>query len=237
MVLRDAKRFYKRAEAVEAPGGWQILLDGRSIRTPAKTAFYLPSGSLAAAIAEEWEEQEERLDASSMQLTSLAFSAVDLVMPKRQEVVEELTDFGDTDLLCYRASHPAALVQRQRDTWQPLLDWASLSLDAPLGITEGIAAVEQPQASLLALRRAVEGHENFSLTALALAVRTSESLIIGLAMSHGRLNAAAAFDAAELDQTYELEVWGQDAEANARRQHLLDELAISERFFELLREG
>ena len=96
-------------------------------------------------------------------------------------------------------------MQRQRDTWQPFLDWASLSLDAPLGITEGIVAVEQPQASLLALRRAVEGHENFSLTALAWAVRTSGSLIIGSA-SHGRLNAAAAFDAAELTRPMSFEV-------------------------------
>lgn|SRR5690625_2126533 len=237
MESRDAKRFYKVAEAVEQPGGWQIRLDGRPIRTPAKTTFSLPSASLAAAIAEEWDAQDEKLDAASMQLTSLAFSAVDLVMPQRRDVVEELTEFGRTDLLCYRASHPGALVERQRAAWQPLLDWASLTLDAPLSITEGIAAVEQPRASLQALRRAVESHETFSLTALALAVRTSGSLIIGLAMSHGRLNAAAGFDAAELDQTYQLEVWGEDAEANARRQHLLDELALSERFFELLREG
>jgi len=237
MLQRDARRFYKKVETREGPAGWQVLLDGRLLRTPAKTSFFLPSGALAAAIAEEWEAQEKKLDASSMPLTSLAFSALDLVKPQREQVVEELSDYAGTDLLCYRAAHPAALVERQHATWQPLLDWASLSLDAPLSVTEGIAALEQPAASLAALRRAVESHEDFALTALALAVRTSGSLVIGLAMSHGRLDATAAFEAAELEQTYELEVWGADAEAEVRRQDLLEELALCERFLSLLREG
>lgn len=237
MMQRDAKRFYQKAEAREGPAGWEVHLDGRPLRTPAKGSFLLPSAALAAAVAAEWEAQEDKLDAATMELTSLTFSALDLVKPQRREVIEELADFGGTELLCYRAAHPAALAKRQRDVWQPLLDWASLTLDAPLSVTESITAIAQQAGSLRALRRAVESHEDFSLTALALAVRTSGSLVIGLALSHGRLNAKAAFEAAELEQTYELEVWGADAEADARRRHLLEELALSERFLGLLREG
>lgn len=234
MLQQQAKRFYKKAEACESSDGWEVRLDGRPLKTPAKSALRLPSAALAAAMADEWENQQDRLQPAAMPLTALCFTAIDLVRPHRADTIREIADFGATDLLCYRASHPQGLVERQHGTWQPLLDWVALKLDAPLCVTEGIGAVAQPAPSLQALTRAVEVHDDFALTALASATRISGSLVIGLALTHGRLDAEAAFDAAELDETFELEQWGEDAEANTRRQGLLTELRACERFVKLL---
>jgi len=236
MLLQQVRRFYREAAAVPAEAGWELRLDGRAVKTPARQPLLLPAPALAEALAEEWSAQGEKLQPARMPLTALTFTAIDLVRPRRAEVVPEIVDYGGTDLLCYRAAQPSELVERQRTTWQPLLDWAALTLDAPLLVTEGVAAVEQPQASLQALQRAVEAEDDFTLAALASAVRAAGSLVIGLALARGRLDAEAAFAAAELDETWELERWGEDAEAAKRRAGLLAELQACGRFFALLRE-
>lgn len=232
----QSKRFYKAATAKQTPGGWQVQLDGRPVKTPAKAAFLLPNAALATAAAEEWQAQGERVDAHSMPLTSLAFTAIDLVAAQRAQLAEELADFARTDLLCYRVEYPESLVMRQNEQWQPLLDWAALQFDAPLVTTCSLSVVEQDAASLTALRRAIERHNDFELAALATVVRLSGSLVIGLAISHAHIDAVAAFETAELDQTFELERWGDDAEATAQREALKQELAACERFLELLRQ-
>lgn len=236
MLQQPVRRFYREAAAVAGEEGWELRLDGRAVKTPARQPLRLPRAALAEALAAEWAAQGEKLQPAEMPLTALTFTAVDLVRPRRAELVAEIADYGGTDLLCYRAAHPPELVERQRALWQPLLDWAALALDAQLLVTEGVTAVEQPAAALQALRGAVEAEDDFALAALATSVRASGSLVIGLALAQGRLDAEAAFAAAELDESWELERWGEDAEAAKRRAGLLSELQACERFFALLRE-
>lgn len=236
MLQQPVRRFYREAAAVAGEEGWELRLDGRAVKTPARQPLRLPRAALAEALAAEWAAQGEKLQPAEMPLTALTFTAVDLVRPRRAELVAEIADYGGTDLICYRAAHPPELVERQRTLWQPLLDWAALALDAQLLVTEGVTAVEQPAAALQALRGAVEAEDDFTLAALATSVRASGSLVIGLALAQGRLDAEAAFAAAELDESWELERWGEDAEAAKRRAGLLSELQACERFFALLRE-
>lgn len=234
MTTQPRKRVYKAVAVVSDASGHLVQLDGRPLRTPARAPLAAPEPALAEAIAEEWRRQGATVDPNGMPLTALACSAIDLVAAKRQEVVEELADFAEHELLCYRAEAPAALVERQKARWQPLLDWAALALDAPLLVTRGVIGVDQPAESLAALRRALERHDDWRLAALALAVRVSGSLVVGLALSAGRLDAASAFEAAELDESFSLERWGEDAEAATRRAGLLAELVAAERFLRLL---
>ena len=229
------KRFYKAAEAAEAEAGFTVLLDGRAVRTPGRALLALPTRALAEAIAGEWAIQEDVLQPRDMALMSLACTAIDLVRPRRAEAVTELTDYGATDLVCYRAAGPAALVERQAALWQPLLDWAAQVLDAPLSTTEGALAVAQPEGCLAALGRAVESHDDMALAALATAVKTSGSLVIALALSTGRLDPAAAFEAAELDASHQIKAWGEDPEATRRRAAVMNDLRAAGRFLELLR--
>ncbi len=240
MALKAIKRFYKEAKAVElaepAPGGHGVALDGRPIRTPAKAAVLLPNRALAAAVAEEWAAQGEQVVPASMPLTSLVCTAIDVVAARHDEVAAELAGYGETDLICYRASEPRELVARQTESWQPLADWAAQELGAPLAVTSGLRPVAQREKTLAALQRAVASHGAFELTALASAVQAAGSLVIGLALSRGRLSAEAAFEADELDATYQMELWGEDEEALQRRAAIRADLVAAARLFELLRD-
>lgn len=239
------KRFYKEASAgpVAGPvvgsaeglaGGFAVRLDGREIRTPAKAPLVLPSAGLAEAVAGEWAAQGERVEPASMPLMSLACTAIDQVAPNRAAVVGELLDYAGSDLLCYRAEHPEALMARQAEAWQPLLDWAARDLDAPLRVTCGIRHEPQPAAALAALGRVVEALDDFSLTALDSATRVSGSLIIAVALLRGRLGADVAFEVAELDGTFQIEHWGEDPEATRRRKSVHADLVAARRLFDLV---
>ncbi len=229
------KRFYEAVGVAEAAGGFTVTLDGRPVRTPGRAELVLPTLALTEALAEEWAAQEDELRPESMALTSLACTAIDIVRPRRAEVVGELAVYGKTDLVCYRVERPPALVARQSEVWQPLMDWAARALDAPLATTAGILAAPQPADGLAALRRTVERHDDMALAALATAVKASSSLVIALALSHGRLDPEAAFEAAELHESPQIEAWGEDPEATRRRETVKSDLRAAARFLQLLR--
>ena len=232
----ELKRFYKQAAAAAAEGGFEVRLDGRAVRTPGRALLLLPTRPLAEAVAAEWAAQEARVRRQDMALMSLSCTALDLVRPRRAAVIAELADYGGTDLICYQAERPDALVARQHEIWRPLLDWGREALSAPLRATPEVLAVPQPEAALTALERAVAAHDDWALTALANAVKGSGSLVIGLALSHGRLDPAGAFEAAELHDTHQIEVWGEDADATKRRATVRRDLETAARFLTLLRE-
>jgi chaperone required for assembly of F1-ATPase len=229
------KRFYEDAAAAPVEeGGFTVLLDGRQVRTPDRNRFSVPNGALARAIAQEWAAQKETVDAKSMPLTNMAFTAIDLVAGRRSEVIEEIAAFGETELLCYQAEAPAELVKRQATVWQPILDWAAEHFGAHLCTTGSILPIEQTEKALQALRSAVGRYSNMELAALAVAVKAAGSLVIGLALAAGRICAEEAFAAAELETTYQIELWGEDTEAAKRRAALQADLVAAERFLRLL---
>ncbi len=234
--VREMKRFYEEAAAIEAGDGFAVTLDDKAVLTPSRNPLTLPTLALAEAVAAEWAAQEEIVRHQDMVLMSLACTAIDLIRPRRSEAVAELTDYGGTDLICYRAERPGDLVAQQNEVWQPLVDWAALQLDAPLATTSGLIAAPQPEAALTALARAVEAHDDWALTGLATAVKTAGSLVIGLALSHGRLDVEGAFAAAELHESQQIEAWGDDPEATKRRAQVLRDLETAARFLALLRE-
>jgi chaperone required for assembly of F1-ATPase len=230
----SVKRFYSEVSVETAAGGFEVRLDGRGVRTPQKAVLILPNRALAEAVAEEWAGQGEHVRPATMPLTSLACTAIDRVAPRRAEALGEIVDYAGTDLLCYRAEQPAALVDRQAAVWQPLLDWAALALDAPLKVTSGILPAGQPDDAVTALRSAVESLDDLQLAALGSATRASGSLVIALALGRGQVSTNEAFEAAELDATYQIEQWGEDPEATQRRAAVRDDLAAARRLFDLL---
>lgn len=228
------KRFYQTAAVVEAEGGFSVSLDGKPVRTPAKQPLLVPTRALANAIAEEWQAQGDTVNPRSLPLTRLVSIALDLVAPRRDEVVAELTKYAGTDLVCYRAETPPELAARQHATWQPLIDWAALRFDAPLAVTAGVLPVTQPADTLEAFERAVAACDTPRLAALHLATAACGSLVVALALVEGRIDAEAAFDAAELDASFEIERWGEDTEQTHRRIALKADIALARRFVDLL---
>jgi len=229
------KRFYRDVTVSAQPGGFGVALDGKALRTPAKRALLLPTRALAEALAAEWAGQGGDIRPDTMKLMALASTALDLVADKRAAVADEAARYAGTDLLCYRAEAPESLVRREWALWQPLLDWAADRFDAPLRVTAGIVPIEQPADSLKALRFVLDGLDPLTLAALADLTAACGSLILALALWDGRLDAAGAYEAAVLDEDFQNERWGEDAEAMIRRHRLEADIQAGARFFALLR--
>jgi chaperone required for assembly of F1-ATPase len=229
------KRFYRKAEPVQRAGGHGITLDGKLTKTPGKRDLVVPNEALAAAIAEEWNAQEAEVRAATMPLTRFATTTVDRVATQREVIVRQTANYAATDLVCYRAAHPPALAARQQAVWQPLIDWAVLGYDAPLSVTTGVIPTKQSATSLRAFAAAVDEQDDFALTALHVATAAAGSLVIGLALIEGHLDAAGAFAASQLDESFQIEVWGEDAEQAERRRTLAADIQAAARFISLLR--
>ena len=215
MNLAGRKRFWKSASVVDGASGFGVLLDDRPLRTPAKAPLEVPSRALADAIAAEWDAQCEAIEPESLGFTRAANTAIDRVAPNPTAVVDAIAEYGGTDLLCYRAEGPFGLLMRQSEAWDPWLDWSAGTLSAPLIAVTGIMHHAQPAASLSALRSGVAVHDPFALVALHDLVSLSGSLVLGLAVSRGALPAAEAWSLSRLDETWQIEQWGTDDEAEA----------------------
>jgi chaperone required for assembly of F1-ATPase len=228
------KRFYRSVTIVEHDRGHGVRLDAKPLRTPAKAELIVPSAALAEAIAGEWRAPDPVIARHARPLTRLACTAIDLVAVRRDAIIAETANYAATDLICYRAAHPPELVKRQQMLWQPLLNWLVEYFNAPLHVTMGITPLTQPRPSLAALREVVAGRDDMQLTALRLATAASGSLAIALALMARRFDADAAFAAAELDESFQIERWGEDPEQTKRRAALRDDLRLAERFAALL---
>ncbi|RID92934.1 ATPase [Gemmobacter lutimaris] len=209
------KRFWKSASAEAVDGGFAVHLDGRAVKTPAKAALVLPTRALAAAIAAEWDAQEGQVRPETMPATRAANSAIDKVRPQFSQVAEMLADYAGTDLLCYRAEEPQALILRQAAGWDPLLDWAAQRHGAPLIATAGVMHIPQAPASLAALRAAIFAQSPFQLAALHDLIAITGSAVLGLAVADGHLSPGEAFDLSRIDEHWQIEQWGEDTEAAA----------------------
>jgi chaperone required for assembly of F1-ATPase len=213
------KRFYKDV-AVKGEGtGAALLLDGKTVRTPAKKPLVLPSRALAEAVAEEWRAQGERIDPTTMPLTKLANSAIDGVAGREQAVIDDIMNHAASDLVCYRAPGPRGLVEAQAEHWDKVLAWAREALGAPLVLGEGVVHVAQPQDSLDRLKQAFEGRDAFSLAALHVMTALTGSALLALAVALGRLTPEEAWAGAHVDEDWQISQWGEDAEAKARREN------------------
>lgn len=224
-------RFYKAARAV--PGG-AIVLDDRPVRTPARHPLIVASESLAEAIAAEWNAQGEKIDPRSMPLTGLANAAIDRVAPDLEAFAHGLAAYADSDQLCYRTEGPPRLVERQQAAWDPIIAWARCRYDVDFELVAGVMHRPQPRVTLDRLAQAVQARSAFELAALSPLVTIGGSLIVALALAERAIDVETAWSAVALDDLWQAEQWGADAEAaralDARRR----DFAAAYRFLSLL---
>jgi chaperone required for assembly of F1-ATPase len=224
------KRFYKQASVTCAADGFEILLDGRPVNTPAKRRLAAPSVDLAQALAAEWAAQGEMIDPSTMPLNRLANTAIDGVAGKMAVVEEELLKYAASDLICYRAEGPDALVQAQAEAWDPIIAFVRERLGARLTLAEGVMFVAQPDSARAALAAAVRDRVGtgagapFRLAALYDMTTLTGSLALALALALGAISLDAAWAAVHVDEDCQMRVWGSDTEALARRARRFSEM-------------
>jgi chaperone required for assembly of F1-ATPase len=228
------KRFYKQAGVEERDGQFLLTLDGRTAKTPSKQPLAVSTRGLAEAFAEEWQGQGGEIDPSTMPITRIVNSAIDGVAPRQVEVVDDLVRYAGSDLVYYRASEPERLAQSQDNAWSPVLDWAKDSLGARFILGEGVMHVAQPEESIAAIRKAVEGIKSpFALAALHVMTTLSGSVLIALAHAAQQLDVDQAWAASHVDELFQESVWGQDYEAMERRQRREAEFKAASRVYRL----
>lgn len=211
------KRFYANVTLAESDAGWQILLDERPVRTPGRALLVLPTATLAELVAAEWRAQGEHIDPRAMRFTGMANAAIDRIAPDPKPYVDDIARYAESDLLCYRALEPEPLVQRQIATWNPLLDWAERRYDVEFVITQGVAPVTQPEQTRARLHAAVAAYGPFALAPLAILTSLGGSLVASLALAEAHRTAAELWPAVTLDELWQEEMWGADAEAQKAR--------------------
>lgn len=233
MSAWKAKRFWKEARAEVCDGGFTVRLDGRAVKTPAKVPLVVPTLAMAEAIAAEWDAQQGEVKPDTMPVTRAANSAIDKIVPQCAAVVEIVAAYGGSDLLCYRAVGPEALIARQAAGWDPVLDWAAQALGVRLAVTQGVMHVAQDEGALARLTARVEGFDPFRLAAFHDLVAISGSLVLALAVTEGRLTAEEAWALSRIDEHWQVEQWGEDEEAAASEAARHEGFVAAARFFAL----
>lgn len=230
------KRFYKEASVGEAGGAYAVLLDGKGAKTPARNTLALPNEALARAVAAEWNAIEGAIDPVRLPLTRLANLAIDAVANAPQPVIDEIVQYAGSDLVFYRADGPEGLVALQNERWNPVLDWAAAHLGARFLLAEGVMHVRQPDEALAAVRDAAERlSKPFALTATASATNIGGSALIALALANGALSGDEAWNAAHVDEQWNISQWGEDDEAQRRLAARHAEFSAAAKMLALLR--
>ncbi len=232
------RRVWTEARAVPASGGWGVALDGKPLRLPDGPPLLVPQRALADAVAAEWQAagaQTGEMDYTDVPLTRLAGTAQLRIAPDPAPVAAAVAAYGETDLLCYRADEPPALVLRQAAAWNPWLDWSRTTLGAALAVTAGVVHVRQHPDAVAALRRAVATESGWVLAGLGILVPALGSLVLGLAVARGKLASDEAFGLSRVDEAFQTELWGGDEEAELRAANLARDVDDSARFMRLVR--
>lgn len=224
------KRFWKEV-AVDADRG--IRLDGKPLRTPGRAALTVPTDVLAEAIADEWRAVAEEIDPSAMPLTGIANAAIDRVGADPALFAANIAAYAESDLLCYRAAEPPELAARQATAWDPPLAWCAARYDVHFEVTTGVMHVAQPDATIERLAVAVAVRPPFELAPLSPIVTLTGSLVLALALADGAMTADAVWQAAMLDEDWQAELWGEDAEAAKGRAARRAEYDAAVRFLTL----
>ena len=232
-MTAQTKRFYSDV-SVTSQAPFVVLLDAKPIKTPAGNKQELPTKALALAVADEWRSQSDKLDIASMVLTKSVNTAIDRIRVRRAQVIEDLAKYAGTDLLCYRASTPDELVNRQSESWDQWLAWLSATTGAVLITGIGITHVEQSQKALAHVHDAMAKLDDFALAALSPAVTITGSAALGLAFAHRVIGPEETLRISQIDEQFQAERWGHDTEAETVKKNRLSELTLARRLLDLL---
>lgn len=228
-------RFWTEVSVEQADGGWQVALDGRPLKTQGKRDQIVPTRALADVLAQEWADQGEKLDPTTLPQRDMADFAIDRIATGAEDVVSKLVAFAETDTLCYRADPGDALFRRQEELWEPLVADAEQREGIRLERISGIIHRQQPSETIAALRRRLSGEDAFTLAPLLTLTSLSASLCIGLAALEAGADAEPLWNAANLEEDWQAQLWGADAEASAVRARRFSEFSRALQFLQLQR--
>ena len=225
------KRFYDKVTVEAEDDHFVILLDARAVHTPQQDKVILPTRPLADAVADEWRQQEKHVDPHTMPLTKLCNSVLDGVIPRRNDVIADIAKYAGHDAICYRAQSTDGLCERQSEAWDPILDWAHSKFKVKWTTTAGVMPITQPTSCVGAIEEALREVNSFQLAAVHELATITGSTLLAMAYRYGVLEFDGLWRAAHIDEDFQIERWGEDAEAQQRRQKRLAEAHAADRLF------
>jgi chaperone required for assembly of F1-ATPase len=228
------RRVYATVGLAQENGDFTVALDGRAAKTPGGGRLSLPTHRLAEAIGAEWDAQSGVIDFASMPLTRLAFTALDRGAGAQAAMALAVARQAETDALCYFADGPPDLLARQTAHWIPVLDWAADALALPFVRTTGIMHKAQPPQTVAGVAALAQALDVFNLTGLAFAAALFQSAILALAVQRQMLSGPVALELSRLDEAYQEQRWGVDAEAAKRTAALGQDAVALQAWFEAL---
>lgn len=229
------KRFFKQAKLVSYEAAYGVRLDDLELKTPAKNRLAVPSAALGNLLVDEWNNCGDDIDLTQMPLNRLVNAALDRVDKNHDALADGFVAYGNHDLLCYRATHPDALIARQNEIWNPILEWCKTHYGLDFTLTNGIEPIDQPPETLHRLRDIyLSPHNNLRFAGLSQAAALLGSAVLALGLENKHINAAQAYEAAFVDELFQSTQWGADEEAQMRRGVLKEEIAQMAAFFAAL---
>lgn len=231
------KRFYKNATIIRHDRGWQVMLDGRALKTQGGRPQIVPTPALAQALADEWSGQGETIDLRGFVLRDMADYAIDIAGPERAATIAALLGFAQTDTLCYRAEPDEPLRAAQNALWDPILTEAEAKWDIHFTRIAGVIHQPQPESTLARLEKVLTAQSDFSLAALTTLASLAASLAIGLAALDSAADPAALWLAANLEEDWQADLWGKDAEAQSLRSRRAATFAAAAQFIALAKSS
>lgn len=231
------KKFYDHASYEASEGSFVVMLDGKPVHTPAKNPLMAPNETTAIAMVEEWQGQGDEIDKMSLPMTSFASLAIDIAGPQRDALIEELLEYGETDLLFYRDDNEVALQEQQKQEWQPWIDWAQKEYDTHYILAGGIMPVAQPAENRAKHRMALNQLNQWQLAGLAAVVKPTTSLILGLAFLRQKLDDGELYRLSRLEESFNVAKWGEDNEARQAAENVAVELRLVAMWLNLLAQG
>jgi len=232
MAEWEQKVFWSDVDVGQSDNGFKVLLDGRDLKTPAKSTLQVPTMALAEGIAAEWrslKDKKDKIDPEALPLTKLANAAIDKISVQSEPIIEMLAEYATTDLLCYRATSPKGLADRQEQIWQPLLDWFSDTHDVGLEVGSGVMPIRQPTQVLTDCAALLKSYSHFELAAVYDLITLSGSFVIGVATAAGKIEITDAWAASRIDEDWQIAEWGEDEDAMslaATRQNAFERAAF-----------
>eukprot|EP00904_Undaria_pinnatifida_P006513 jgi/Undpi1/2992/HiC_scaffold_14.g06369.m1 len=227
--IKGRRRFYKEVTIREKEAGvaggrgdargeastgkrWEVLLDNRVLKTPARRPLEFDTADLAMAVASEWDAQtsSKGIEPALMPLMSLASTAIDQVALDREKTISTCLKYLPTDTVCFLSPEPDPVItRRQRQLWSPIREWSEEALGIPVATTTEIhRKPEHPPEALFRARELLESLDEWALSAVQSVTMECKSLLIALALVLRKTTAEKAFDAARLEEEYNVERWG-----------------------------
>ena len=219
------KKFWKKVSIKKISfNSFQIMLDERILQTPLKRELILPNLNLAQEIAKEWDQDSINIKTESMIFYGLISTSLDKIIDNRNVYIDDILDYIDTDLICYRADNPKELVELQKSKWDPIILLVEKYIGTKVQVFIGVSPNKQHYTVHDGINNLIDQFDIFEISALHRITNITGSIFLSLCVLRKDISKNEVFELSFLDELWQEENWGFDKENSQKRKEISIEL-------------